>query len=106
MEGEAHVVKHIVLWRLKEEALGALKMENALAVKKRLEALNDIIPEINFLEVGINFNNSAAAYDVALYSEFKTMEDLAAYQEHPEHVKVAEFIQSVRDDRAVVDYKD
>lgn len=34
----------------------------------------------------------------------KNIEDLEKYQNHPEHVKVAEFIAKVREDRIVVDY--
>jgi hypothetical protein len=93
------------MWRLKDEAMGAVKLENAMAMKKRLEALAAHIDEITSIEVGINFNKSAAAYDVALYSEFVGTAELKAYQEHPEHKKVADFIHAVVEERAVVDYK-
>ena len=62
------------------------------------------IGEINALEVGINYLDSSAAYDICLYSEFKDQNDLKIYQEHPEHLKVKDYIVSVVTDRAVVDY--
>ncbi len=100
------MVKHIVLWKLKDMAEGRSAQENALMLKGELESLRKKIKEIVFLQVGLNFNSSEAAYDVALYSEFKTKQDLLAYQKHPEHVKVAELVNKVREKRVVVDYED
>ncbi|MGK7394346.1 MAG: Dabb family protein [Candidatus Cyclobacteriaceae bacterium M3_2C_046] len=99
------MIKHIVMWRLKEEAAGKTKAENLLKLKSLLEELTDKIPEIRELEVGVDFSGSDAAYDVALYSVFAQKQDLETYQKHPEHVKVADFINQVRLERVVVDYE-
>ena len=53
----------------------------------------------------MNFEPSSAAYDLALYSVFESPEALAAYQQHPEHAAVADFIAKVRSERVVVDYE-
>jgi hypothetical protein len=98
------MIKHIVLFRFKDFAEGADKAENIKSLKSRLEALEDVIDEIKFFEVGINFDNSNAAYDLALCSEFESKEDLYSYQKHPEHVKVADFVGNVCENRIVVDY--
>ena len=95
------MIKHIVFWNLKEEN----KEANALELKKRLEALVPLIPEIVKLEVGINVNPSDMAYDICLYSEFESMDTLNTYQNHPEHVKVGEFIGDIRTSRVVCDYE-
>ena len=100
------MIKHIVMWRLKDEAAGATKAENAVKLKESLEALKSEIEELKALEVGINFNPSPAAFDVVLYSEFENREGLEAYQKHPEHVKIVDFVGEIRSDRAVVDYED
>ncbi|GAK61681.1 stress responsive alpha-beta barrel domain protein [Candidatus Vecturithrix granuli] len=99
------MVKHIVMWKLKETAEGASKAENLKTAQAQLEALTTKIPELNSLEVGIDFNRSAAAYDIVLVTEFESREALEAYQNHPEHRKVADFIGKIRQDRAVVDYE-
>lgn len=118
------MIKHIVLWRLKDHALGASKQDNAEKLKALLEALRDTVKEIKYLEVGINAQAAVAsgilppatlavpfanalpcAADVALYSEFSSWDDLDAYQKHPEHLKVAGFVQEVRLERHVVDYE-
>ena len=99
------MIKHIVMWRLKDTAEGAIKAENAVKMKERLEGLIGVIPEIKALEVGFNVLESPAGFDVVLYSEFASLEDLSAYQVHPEHEKCKDFIGKIVSDRAVVDYE-
>jgi hypothetical protein len=98
------MLKHIVLLKLKTNAQGASKEENARKIKQDLESLKDKIPQIRHLEVGINSIRSEASYDVSIYSEFANEMDLTAYARHPEHLKVADFVGKVRESRAVVDY--
>jgi len=98
------MIKHIVMWRLKHEAAGATKQENAMRLKESLESLKDKIESLKAVEVGINYNPSPAAFDVVLYSEFDDEEGLNAYQNHEEHLKIVDFVGEIRTDRAVVDY--
>lgn len=88
------------MWRFKEEG----KPEILRQVRALLEGLVGKVPSIRHLEVGENWNGDTAAFDMALISHFDDRAGLDAYQKHPEHVKVAQFIQTVRTDRAVADY--
>lgn len=97
------MVKHIVMWTLKDEAEGGTKAQNALKVKAMLEGLQAVIPEISQIEVGININPSGD--DVVLSAEFASRAALETYQQHPEHVKVTEFVDKVNAERHVVDYE-
>lgn len=99
------MIKHIVMWKLKDFAAGADKQENAKKLKQSLESLKGLIEEIKEIEVGMNFNPSPAAFDVVLYSEFDSREALEAYQKHPEHLKIVDFVGEIRSERAVVDYE-
>jgi len=99
------MIKHIVMWKLLDFAEGAGKEENARIIKSGLEGLKNKIKGIVFLEVGINTNNSVDSYDVVLYSEFDSINDLEIYQSDPEHIKVSVFIGKVRLERKVVDYE-
>ncbi len=99
------MIKHIVMWKLKESAEGSLRDENAQKMKTMLEALPAAIPELDALEVGLNFAEGDAAFDVVLYTALPSREALEAYRVHPEHVKVAGFIGAVTADRHVVDYE-
>lgn len=98
------MIKHIVMWKLKEVAECGDRLQNARKMKHDLEALKTKIPQIRHIEVGLNSIPSDASYDVALYSEFDSEKDLEIYQKHPEHLKVADFIAKARERRAVVDY--
>lgn len=98
-------IKHIVLWRLHEFADGRNEKENALKLREMLLSLPGKVPQIKRMEVGINIDQSQAASDVALYSEFDSLEDLRAYQKHPEHQKVVAFLNKVRSEKRVVDYE-
>lgn len=97
------MVRHIVFWQLQEEAEGKSKWENAAIMKERLEALLGVVPELLEAEVGINKNGGA--YDACLVSKFESMEALKAYDAHPEHQKVREFIRKICASRAAVDYE-
>ncbi len=98
------MIKHIVMFKLKDSAEGGSKAENIQRLKLKLEALEEIIDEIKFFEVGINIGNSNSTYDLVLFSEFDTKEDLYSYQKHPEHLKVVDFVGKACENRVVVDY--
>ena len=98
------MVVHIVFWRLHAEANGKSKQENALEIRTRFEALRGM-PGLLRLDVGMNFEGSDQASDVALYTEFESRAALDAYQAHPAHKEVAAFIAEVRSERRVVDYE-
>ncbi|ELC8442410.1 Dabb family protein [Clostridium perfringens] len=99
------MIKHIVMWKLQDEAEGNSKAENAKIIKDSLENLKGKIKEIIDLEVGIDVNKSEQAYDVVLYSTFNSLEDLDSYQKNPDHVKVGSFVKKVANSRVVVDYE-
>lgn len=99
------MIRHIVMWKLKEFAEGNSKEINARKVKTSLESLKALIPSIVELEVGIDIGGTGSSYDVVLSTTFLNMEDLSAYQTHPEHMRVGEFIGKVREKRVVADYE-
>ena len=99
------MVKHIVFWKLKDEANGMSKAENASAIKQKLEDLNGKIEGCIKLEVGFDFLHSAESADVVLYSEFESKEALDFYANHSLHKAIMPFIAEARSERRVVDYE-
>ncbi len=99
------MIKHIVMFRLKDSAAGKSKDENLRELKNMLESLQGKIPVLKCLEVGINQGESSSSSDIGLYSEFDDMQALGNYRNHPEHVKVVEFIDNVCSERRVLDYE-
>lgn len=99
------MIVHIVFWKLNEEANGMSKVENAKAIKQKLEDLNGKIEGCLKIEVGFDFLHSAESVDVVLYSEFESKEALNFYANHPLHKAVMPFIAEARSERRVVDYE-
>jgi hypothetical protein len=77
---------------------------NIQVIKKRLNALVELIPALQSMEVGVDFNKSQRAFDLSLYSTFIDKEGLHAYAIHPEHLKVVELIKEMTIESKVVDY--
>lgn len=98
------MLKHVVMWKLKAEAEGKTKAENAQWMKEHLEALVGVVPEIRSLQVGINCKESEMAYDAVLISTFESEEALTAYKVNPRHVEVSTYCKKIRENRVVVDF--
>lgn len=99
------MIKHIVMWQLKDVAEGADKAANALKMKQLLDECAGIVPGILKFETALATPGLEATYDVVLYSEFESKAALDAYQEHPKHVALKPFIGAVRQARQCMDYE-
>jgi len=99
------MIKHIVMWKLKEHAEGADRVTNAARMKALLDGCQDIVPGIVEFEVALAQPGLEATYDVVLYSVFADKAALDAYQDHPKHVAVKPFIGAVRLERQCMDYE-
>lgn len=103
------MIRHVVMWKLKEEAEGASKEKNAEKMKLILEGLKVNIDEIKSVEVGINITDedeeAGSAFDVVLISDFESELDYTMYTRNAHHKKAIDFINSVIDQRHFVDYK-
>lgn len=83
------MVKHVILWKLKEELSAEEKANVSLGIKEGLEGLKGQIPGLLDIKVNINGLESSNA-DVMLDSAFTDKEALAGYAVHPLHVEVAD----------------
>ena len=99
------MIKHIVMWKFKDEAEGLTKAENIAKVKAMLEALPEKIDFIRKSEVKINANENGKNFDAVLVSEFDSIDDVKRYRVHPDHVKISQYVSLIRLERACVDYE-
>lgn len=99
------MIKHIVVFRLKDFAQGATKAENAIKIKNMLDELPALINVIRKFETGIDVLRSDRSFDLGLIAEFDNLDDLNTYAVHPEHLRVVDFIKSVREESKSVDYE-
>ena len=99
------MVRHIVMFKLKEFATPAEKMAKIQAIKNGLESLIQIIDVLRSIRVDFNCNPDES-WDLILTTELDTLEDVKTYALHPAHVAVAkELIGPFKSDRACVDYE-
>ncbi len=83
------MVKHIILWQLKDEFTPEQKADIKAGVKEGLESLKGKIPGLIDIHVQIDSLESSNA-DMMLDSTFEDEASLKGYSVHPEHVKVAD----------------
>ena len=82
------MVKHVIVWTLKDEYSAEDKESIKKGIKEGLESLKGKIPGLVDIKVNINGLASSNA-DLMLDSTFETEEALKGYSVHPEHVAVA-----------------
>lgn len=93
------MLTHIVFFKLKNNS-----PEEVEKLKDRLMAMEGKIPELLYIEVGIDVLRSERSYDLALVTKFESLETMQAYQVHPEHQKVIEYVNTVKESTIAVDY--
>lgn len=99
------MVKHIILWTLKEEYTDAQKAEIRAGIKEGLEGLKGQIPGMIDISVRTEYLPSSTV-DVMLDTTFENAETLAAYATHPKHVAVADSkVRPYTANRACMDFE-
>ena len=99
------MVRHIVMFKLKEFETLEAKEAKMQEIKVALEALIDKIDVLRMIRLDFNVN-PAETWDIILTTELDSLADVNTYANHPEHVAVAKnIIGPVKADRACVDYE-
>ena len=83
------MVKHVILWTLKDELSELEKEEVKKEIKEGLEGLKGVIPGLIDIVVNTNGLPSSNA-DLMLDSTFDDEDALKAYAVNPAHVAVAD----------------
>ena len=100
------MIRHIVLWKIDDTYSSDEKTKIKKQLNDKLLNLLNLIDELRFLEIGFNLKNAGTDnFDVLLDTKFDSLEDLKKYQAHPEHVKVAGYIKTLKLKRASIDYE-
>ncbi len=97
------MVKHIILWKLKEQ-------HNNQEVKKGIKlGLEGLMGKVSgLLEIKVQIKTlESSNVDVMLYSVFENEEALKGYAVHPEHIKVADtLVRPFTELRSCIDFCD
>ena len=97
------MVKHIVFWKINENGTQEDRQETGRIFAEKTEYLKTIIPQIKEARVGLSYNGGDA-FHICIDSVFESDQDLQIYINHPEHLKVRQFMNSVSYDKTVFDY--
>lgn len=92
------LITHIVFFKFKDASHIAKAKNDLLALKAK-------IPQIRYLEVGVDILRTERSYDLALVTKFDSLEDLQSYQVHPAHQEFVKFIAEVKESVVAVDYE-
>lgn len=96
------MVKHIILWKLKEEHNNSSVKEN---IKKNLEGLKGKISGLVEIDVQI-YGLASSNADVMLCSLFEDERSLKEYAVHPAHVFVADnYVRPYTETRMCLDFE-
>ncbi len=99
------MVKHIILWQLKDELSGEEKAKVRADIKVGLEGLAGKIPGLIDIHVQTEMLDSSNA-DLMLDSTFEDADSLKGYAVHPEHVAVADgVVRPNTKSRVCIDYE-
>ncbi len=94
------MVKHIVMFRLKERTEA-----NACDMRDVFLAMKGKINYMVNLSAGVDFLKEGRSFDVVLECTFNTREDLENYQTHPVHIPVKEYVKPRVECSHAVDYE-
>lgn len=99
------MVKHVILWKLKDEVIGEAKEKVLREMKENLEALVGKVPGLLRLEI-VTAPLASSNADVMLESELENEDALERYQSHPDHVAVANtYVRPFTEVRLCMDYE-
>ena len=98
------MIRHIVMFKMNPELSGEVKAGEIARLKAAIDALEQEVPEVKFLQTGVNINSRPQAFDLVLVSDFETEAALDVYREHPQHQRVMDVIREVVEKVHVVDY--
>lgn len=100
------MVKHVILWKLKDELVGEEKAKVVKGIKENIESLNGKIPGLISISVQADGLLASSNADVMLDSSFEDEASLKGYAVHPEHVAVADtFVRPYTQTRLCLDYE-
>ena len=93
------MVKHVVMYRLKEDCKGEADELNSrfLSMKGKIEGLSDIVS-------GKDYKKEGRSYDVALICTLDSPEALEKYAVHPVHLPVLAYAKTVVERSHSVDF--
>ena len=90
---------HVVMFTLPDA-------EDIPSTVRTLTGMEGRIPQIRYLEVGVDDNPSVRSAHILLITRFDSKEAMRVYQDHPHHRHVMEHLKEVEVRAVKVDYRE
>ena len=97
------MVKHFIIWKLKDTFTEEEKAAARREAKRRLESLDGKIEGMISIKVHIDRLPTSTG-DMMLESYFEDEAALAGYQKNPLHIEAATYVRSVVAERLCLDF--
>ena len=97
------MIKHIVLWKICKGGTPEDRKQVLQHFIGAIEQLKTVIPEIQEARVALNCN-TGDAFHICIDSVFAGEKELERYTNHPEHLKLRDYLNSVSYDKTAFDY--
>ncbi len=92
------MVKHVVMWKLKDKNRAEELKDAIYSMKGKVSSMVDV-------ECGINFNPGEAACDLVLISTHNSRTELDTYQDDPLHGEIKKIVGPAAMSRHVTDFE-
>ena len=83
------MVKHIILWTLKDSLSEEEKIQIKKSIKEGLESLQGVVPGLTDIKVQIDGRLASSNADLMLECTLESEEALKGYAVHPAHVAIS-----------------
>lgn len=91
---------HVVMFKFKKPTPAMLAEAAA-----KLRSLLGVVPTLISMEAGQDVLHEGRSYDLVIINRFASQSDLVAYQEHPEHRQVLDFLRPIVSSSVSVDFE-
>lgn len=92
------MIRHVYLIQLKDRAMAG-------EVAEKLRTLQDNVPSVERVEVGIDFRGAGNSYDLMQMCEFKNRSDFEAFCTDAYHEQIRRYMATVTKASWKVDYE-
>ena len=99
------MIRHIVMFKLKDFPDESEKMTAAQKVMQRLDELPSKINVIRKYEAGIDVRKLSWSNDIVLIMDFDSIADLEVYTIHPAHQEFIAFNKDYSINKVCIDYE-
>lgn len=101
---ESIMLKHIVFWKIYKDGTEAERCETMDRFSEMMADLRRKMPEIQEARVGYNIL-PGNGFHICFDSVFLNREDLEAYINHPDHLKIRAFMDRCQYEKTIFDYE-